>query len=133
MVIKIVFIMFLLGANLIIYSMLNRTNWVNKKFSLTFVSLFFLFIIFDIGLMGHTAAIKWKFLLPSLLFLVVPVLTFYWLEYFIIVRIKKLAIQNEKFLNFGIKVFSFFFLKFIYLIVFTAQCTFLFLPDGSMR
>jgi len=76
---------------------------------------------------------KWKDFLPLLILLIVPVLLHFWFNYLVIKKINRLNIKNEKFLNFAFKLFSFFFLKAFYMIVFICQCVFMLNPISLLQ
>jgi hypothetical protein len=133
MFIKILYIIFFALANFIIYSKLNRTGKITKIQFWLFCIVFLLFILLHIGLFNLVFLMRWKDIFPLLLLLITPLMVYFWYNYFVIKRIKRLKESNEGFLRLSIKVFSFFFLKFIYIMVFVVQCIFIFNPISSIQ
>ena len=127
------YILFLGLTDLIIYSLLNKKGWFSPLFLRVFFVVFLGVIILQTGLINIPFLMKWKDFLPLLILLIVPVLVHFWFNYWVIKRINSLNIKNEKFLNFALKLFSFFFLKAFYLIAFVCQCIFILNPISSLQ
>jgi hypothetical protein len=71
--------------------------------------------------------------IPLVIISFVPILVYLWFNYVVMRRISRLTISNEGFLSSATKMFSFFFLKFIYVIVLTVQCVFIFHPINTVQ
>jgi hypothetical protein len=108
---KLIYVLFFGLANFIIYTKLNKTGKINAKLFWSFIAIFLLFVFLYIDLFYAGFLMKWKDFFPFLLLLIVPVVVYYWFTYLAIKRITRLKDQNERFFNFGIKIFSFFFLE----------------------
>jgi hypothetical protein len=125
--------LFLAAFNFVIYSKLNKTGKISPNLFLFFTSIFILFVILHTELFNWDFLIPWKQFFPLLFFLSAPVLVYLWFNYFVLKRIERLNMSNEKFRSTVIKVFSFFFLKLIYVIIFIVQCIFIFNPISSVK
>jgi hypothetical protein len=133
MIINLIYILFFAASNFAIYSILNKTIKINNQILIVFIGVFTLFILFHVMNLAILMPTKNFFLLTFLL--VAPIVIYFWFNYFALKRLNRLKEKgvNEKFVNFGIKVFSFFFLKFTFIMLFIFQVLFICIPIGPVR
>ncbi len=131
MLIKIIYIFLFAAFNFVIYSKLNKTGKINANLFWFFTLIFILFVILHTGLFNWYFLLSWKQFAPLLFFLSAPVLVYLWFNYFALKRIERLNMPNENFRNTAIKVFSFFFLKLFYVMIFIVQCVLIFNPASA--
>ena len=128
MILNIAYLLFFVAADLVVYSRLNKTAWVNEKQFRLFcigAALFALLHVFNLS-----------FLMPGKLFSMLvfvflfPIISYFWFSYFAIKKIRRIITpQNEGFVTTAIKVFSFFFLKLVYVMTLIMQISFIFDPS----
>ncbi|RCH55958.1 hypothetical protein DJ568_04185 [Mucilaginibacter hurinus] len=123
---------FFLAIDVFIYLMLNTVRRNNKTWILGLVSAVILAFLVHVK--------QWNpNLLPLNEFLAVmflsglPILIYFWYKYFVLKKIGRLNISDKNFLALAQKIFSFFFLKLIYLMVFTIQCILIFESLHSLK
>jgi|GEM_PF-2351788 hypothetical protein len=133
MLVKIIYVLLFAIFNFVIYSKLNKTGKVSSGLFWPTVSIFVLFVTLHIGMLNWSFLLPWKDFFPLVIVLFAPVLAYLWFNYLAFKRIKRLNMSNEEFRNTAIRIFSFFFLKFFYVIAFIAQCAFIFHPISSIR
>ncbi|MET3503193.1 asparagine N-glycosylation enzyme membrane subunit Stt3 [Mucilaginibacter sp. SG538B] len=110
---EIIYILLFIAVDLVVYSKLNKTEWVNaKQFKLFLIGTILLILLHFFNL---------PFLMPMrtfsglIFFSLFPLFTYFWFTYFAVKRIHRITTpQNENFISTGLKVFSFFFLKLVY-------------------
>lgn len=130
---KIVYILFYAAVNLIIYFKLNEPDRISKKQLMIFVFIALIFVLLHIGIIQSPLLIPAKDFFMPLSLSIIPVLVYFWFNYMVLKRIERLNISNVRFRNTAVKVFSFFFLKLFYVIVFIMQCVFTFNPVSSIH
>lgn len=133
MLVKLIYVLFFAAFNFVSYSKLNKTGKISPN--LFWISI----LIFIVLVILHTGLFNWSFLMARQDFLLiaallfVPVIVYIWFNFLVLKRIRRLNMSNERFRNTAIKIFSFFFLKFFYVMVFIAQCGFIFTPVSSLH
>lgn len=123
---NIVYLLFFAAANFIIYSVLNKTGKISNKILWSSGCVFLLFVLLHIIPLNLNFLMAGEYFFPSIFFLAVPIVVYLWFNYFVINRVQRLKGIGEQSLRFAIGLFSFFFLKFIYIIVFAMQCMLIF-------
>jgi hypothetical protein len=126
MLVKIIYLLFFAVTDFVIYSILNKTGQVTKKQTLFFGLIFLIVIILHLGLFDSSILTPRKNFLALSIGSFVPFLVYLWFKYLVTPRLDRMNGSNAGFLSSGKKVISFFFLNLIYVIVFIAQCTFIF-------
>jgi hypothetical protein len=125
MLLKIIYLLFAVVVDLLIYSKLHKKNWLNNtQFNLTctVLILFVLLHLFNLSFLS-----PFSYLSPLIFFSLFPVVSYFWFNYFAIKRITSIKTpQNESFMVTGLKVFSFFFLKMVYIMALIMQIAFVF-------
>ncbi|WP_295651971.1 hypothetical protein [uncultured Mucilaginibacter sp.] len=130
---KIIYILFFAASNLAIYMKLNKPDIIERKAWIAFICFFLFFVFLHVGLF------QWGFLMPSKQFFrllpgfIMPIVAFLCFKYIFLRRISKAKENglNEDFLNFSQKVFSFFCLKLVPIMIFFSQFLFVLSPDGT--
>jgi len=133
MIIKIVYVAFFGLANLMLYIKLNKSKEIGAGLWWASLLVFLLFILIHLNFFAFRALLKWDDFFPLVTLFVAPVVVYYWYTYFVIKRINALKGPSESFLRSVLKVFSFLFLKAIYLIIFIVQCVFIFEPLSTLN
>jgi hypothetical protein len=133
MLINIIYLIFFAAIDFVVYSILNETGKITKKLGLSFGLIFLLVIILHLGLSNSDFLIPQKIFFALIVVSFVPFLVYLWFKYIVNRRLDRMNISNEGFLNSGRKIISFFFMKMIYVIVFIAQCTFIFESTNTIK
>lgn len=133
MLIKIIYLLFFAVTNFVVYSQLNKTGHVTKKQALYFALIFLIVVILHFSLFNSNFLIPRKNFLALSIVSFVPFLVYLWFKYLVTPRLDRMNGADEGFLNSGKKVFSFFFLNLIYIIVFITQCTFIFQSTNTIK
>ena len=131
MLVKIIYVLLFAIFNFVIYSKLNKTGKITPNLLWLFISIFIIFLILHTGLFNWSFLMDRKDFFPIVILLFGPVIVYLWFNFLVLKRIKRLNMSNEEFRNTAIKIFSFFFLKFFYVMVFIVQCAFIFNPISS--
>jgi|ERR1051325_2501860 len=131
MLVKLIYILLFAAFNFVIYSKLNKTGKITPNLLWLFISIFIIFLILHTGLFNWSFLMDRKDFFPIVILLFGPVIVYLWFNFLVLKRIKRLNMSNEEFRNTAIKIFSFFFLKFFYVMVFIVQCAFIFNPISS--
>jgi len=130
---KIIYILFYAAVNVIIYLKLNKPQKISTKQLVIFVFISLVFVILHTSLFILPYLMSSKDFLMPLSLSIIPVLVYFWFNFLVLKRIERLNISNEAFRNIAIKIFSFFFLKLFYVMVFIMQCVFTFNPVSSIH
>ena len=130
---KLVYVLFYAAVDLVIYLKLNKPGKISRKQLLIFVFIALIFTLLNTGIIKSPWLMPNKEFFMPLSFSIVPVLVYFWFNFVVLKRIYRLNIPNEAFRNTTVKVFSFFFLNFFYIMVFVMQCVFTFNTVSSIR
>jgi len=127
MLIKLIYVLFFALSNFVIYSLLHKTGKVNLYFILGFSALFVFAVLLHIGSSNANYLMPKDDFFGSIFFLLFPITAFIWFK-FALKRINRLKERgvNKSFVNGGIKIFSFFFLKVTFVMAFICQCSLIF-------
>lgn len=127
MLLKFVYLLFAIMTDLLVFSKLHKKNWINNtQFNLIGATLV-LFIL--LHLFNLSFLLPFGFIAQITIIAFAPVLIHFWFNYLVIKRINRITTeQNKRFIATGLKIFSFFFLKFFYIMILTAQVLFIISP-----
>lgn len=120
MFLKIIYLLFALAADFVAYSSLNKTGWINIKQLRLFLAGTAIFIL--LHLFNLSFFMPMRFLFMLIFVSLFPIISYYWFSYFAIKKIQRIITPyNESFVTTATKVFSFFFLKFVYIMALILQ------------
>ena len=126
MIINILYAFFFALGNFVVYAHLNKTGVISNKFFWILSTIFLIVMLCHIGWLNFSFLLPWKFFFPAALLLAFPILVYFWFEFFVVRRIKRLSKLNEKTLNTVTNVLAFVFLRFVYVMVLILQCIIIF-------
>ena len=120
---KILYILFFAFINVFAYNLLHKVLLLNRTTIITIVIFLSIVILLYLSMFKIDNLISKYDFFGLLLMSVFPLCSFIWFRYFSLNKINNLKKKgiNESFVNWAIKLFSFLFLKFMFVIVFVLQ------------
>ncbi|RAV59068.1 hypothetical protein DIU36_07515 [Mucilaginibacter rubeus] len=127
MLLKFAYLLFAIVTDLLVYSKLHKKSWFsNTQFNLIGATLV-LFIL--LHLFNPSFLLPFGFVAPITIIAFAPILIHFWFNYLVIKRINRITTeQNKRFMATGLRIFSFFFLKFFFIMILIAQVSFIISP-----
>lgn len=119
--IKVLYILIFAAANFVIYLKLNKPESINKRQMMLILAFFCFFTVLHFDLFQLSYLIPFNHFAILLISLLYPIITSVWYNFYVVKRIDRLQIKNERFLKIAKKIFSFVFLKLVYFMAFFVQ------------
>lgn len=127
MLLKFAYLLFAITTDLLVFSKLHKKSWINNtQFNLisAALALFILLHLFNLNFL-----LPFGFVAQITIIALTPLIVHFWFRYLVVKRINRITTeQNKRFMATGLKIFSFFFLKFCYFMALIVQVSFIISP-----